>query len=443
MRRSALRSLAFALPGQACQPPRPPWLQRCGARLTWPQQAITFPAFTGPAGITGSLAPSQTPAPLSRVTPSPPDYFYTVWLSGISPAPSAYLTARWANLAITGPCPVIERLAHPHSGQLALCRSPLHAAPGPHISTNSWLQSAYPLPDGWTLLLQSLPRNREAHLSAQWTARLVPLYTVCRLSHTLAATCLPLCIPLFARGPDLAPTGPCPCTREAGSSARWTARLVPLYTVCRWYRGLAHPCYNSSAYPLPDGLTPRLWSCAVIGGLPIRLVESSPRAAWHYKPSELRSPSSRPQWYLVSAASPRPTPQGYGHSSPWSAGLTLCHPQQCAISAQEPQSPPEAAMLPRRHWVCTYSASRASCPLTLLASTQNSAVPISIHMLHPHATGIYNSCHGTPAVLCPRDCDNLQVPLAAAGLYTFRTNSFSKTTSIHRGTFIWRLRLGS
>ena len=34
MRRSAQRSLAFALPGQACQPPRPPWLQRCGARLT-------------------------------------------------------------------------------------------------------------------------------------------------------------------------------------------------------------------------------------------------------------------------------------------------------------------------------------------------------------------------------------------------------------------------
>ena len=189
----------------------------------------------------------------------------------------------------------------------------------------------------------------------------------------------------------------------------------------------------------PPGYGP----CAVIGGLPIRLVESSPRAAWHFKPSEPRSPSSRPQWYLASAASPRPTPQGYGHSSPWSAGLTLCHPQQCAISAQEPQSPPEAAMLPRRHWVCTYSASRASCPLILLASTQNSAVPISIHMLHPHATGIYNSCHGTPAVLCPRDCDNLQVPLAAAGLYTFRTNSFSKTTSIHRGTFIWRLRLGS
>ena len=203
------------------------------------------------------------------------------------------------------------------------------------------------------------------------------------------------------------------------------------------------PMLQLLGLPPARWIDPRLWSCAVIGGLPIRLVESSPRAAWHYKPSEPRSPSSRPQWYLASAASPRPTPQGYGHSPPWSAGLTLCHPQQCAISAQEPQSPPEAAMLPRCHWVCTYSASRASCPLILLASTQYSAVLISIHSLHPHATGIYNSCHGTPAVLCPRDCDNLQVPLAAAGLYTFSTNSFSKTTSIHRGTFIWRLRLGS
>ena len=196
--------------------------------------------------------------------------------------------------------------------------------------------------------------------------------------------------PLFARGADLAPTGPCPCNREAGSSARWTARLVPLFTACWWYQWLAHPRYNSSAYPCRMRWPPSYGPCTVIRGLPIRLVESSPRAAWHYKPSEPRSPSSRPQWYLASTASPSPAHQGCGHSSPWSAGLALCHPQQCAISALEPQSPPEAAMSPLRHWVMHWPRIPSLLPPHPPCQRTKAALELSCPEINPHAA---SPCH--------------------------------------------------